>query len=411
MISKISNLNIQNIPNKKNKKISPNVPKYAKETELLGAKFYSSLSFKGLREVERGDVLNVIRTFEPVSSSGLKGIVYKLDKNGKSYAIKVARGNEFSFESEAEMLKNNPLDGSQRLIDYFKDPVTNNDILVSNFVNGSMGVLESKKDFKSLMQKLVVLDEAGILHNDLNLGNILFDEDNVNLIDFGEGAFYNVGETYDEMYPSFISKTNLVNLEQGGIPDCILRWKQDGSDVKENFKNYLSAKSEFYNAHAKMLEEKCGASAKKIVDYEKNLAAVLANPSDKVVENEARRMDVLYTFEDADTAVNYTKHPKDAIRNWNQAILKAKLMSQKTENEAFSLDISDEERKYFNYQHILANKLVSTYKDWGGSTINWINGIMTKADAKLSEHERALKANKNKTNPALPNLCKIVCEG
>lgn len=74
-------------------------------TSLSSFKNFSSLSFLGNKEVSRADILNLIQNAEPFSEAGLKGTVYKLENSNGSFAVKVARGEEFSFSKEAEVLK------------------------------------------------------------------------------------------------------------------------------------------------------------------------------------------------------------------------------------------------------------------------------------------------------------------
>lgn len=375
-------------------------------TSLSSFKNFSSLSFLGNKEVSRADILNLIQNAEPFSEAGLKGIVYKLENSNGSFAVKVARGEEFSFSKEAEVLKKVPksLSKSQRFVDYFKDPKTNRDILVSTFAKGKRGVLTTDKHFNSIFESLLLLDREGIYHGDLNMGNCLFDDGEINLIDFGEGSFFNLGDSFDEMYPSFMLKSNICNLEQNGIPDCIKKWHEMGLNSKEIFKKYLAEKGKFYSKHSALLGESTPKEAKL---YEKNLAKVLLNPSDDVIENELRRMDLLYTFEDADTAVNYRKIPEMGIRNWNLTIQKANSMLHRI-NETLKKPLCEDERTYFEFQKQIAEKLLETYKDWGNSTITWINGSMEKNYSELSPHEKEFRKNQGKFMKLPPDLLSMV---
>lgn len=367
------------------------------------------LSFLGSKkEIERAKILSVIRDEKPFSNAGLKGVVYRTNIKGKEVAIKVGRNENFDFSNEAKILSRVPKDfsQSQQLIDYFKDPITNCDILVSTFVEGKKGILSSREDFDGLLSNLFILDKNGILHGDLNMGNFLFTDNGINLIDYGEGSLFEIGETYTEMYPNFIAKSNVINLEQNGIPDFIQKWQENGIEPKKAFKNYLIAKGNYYKKHSEFLKE--NNLDNRTIEFEKNYAKVLENPSDKVIKNEILRMDALCTFEQSDTAVNYTKIPNAAIRNWNLTISKVKFMKENIENELKNPNLNNDERVYFNYQKEIANCLLEDFSNWGNSTINWILGSFEKDEKDLSEHELAFRKNKNKNMENPPNLYSII---
>ena len=377
--------------------------------ELTSYKELGHLSFLGnKKEFKRVDILNAIRNNEPFSQAGLKGVVYKAKINNKTIAIKVGRDENCDFSNEAKILSKIPKDfnQSQQLIDYFKDPITNCDILVSSFVEGKKGILSSKEDFNNLFKNLFILDKEGILHGDLNMGNFLFDEDKIKLIDYGEGSLFEIGDTYSEMYPNFIAKSNVVNLEQNGIPDFIQKWKDNNIDPKNAFKNYLGAKGEYYKKHSEFLKE--NNADKKTINFEENYSKVLENPTDKIIKNEILRMDALCTFEQSDTAVNYTKIPNSAIRNWNLTISKVEKMKKNIEKELKNPNLSNEEKIYFSYQKEIANNLLKDFTDWGTSTIDWILGSFKKDEKDLSEHEIVFRKNKNKDMELPPDLYSII---
>lgn len=367
---------------------------------------FSSLAFLGNKQTSRVEVLNLIQNEEPFSEAGYKGTVYKLENKNGLFAVKIARTPEFSFSKEAEVLKKVPngLGESQRFVDYFKDPKTGRDILVSTFAKGKKGVLTTDDDFKRFFENLLLLDREGIYHGDLNMENCLFNNGDINLIDFGEGSFFNLGDSYDEMYPDFMLKSNACNLEQNGIPDCIKKWDDMGLNLKETFKKYLRAKGEFYSKHSTLLGENAPREA---LLFEQNLARVLSNPSDDVIQNELRRIDLLYTFEHSDTAVNYKRIPEMGIRNWNLTIEKANTMLDKI-NETLKKPLSEDERTYFEFQKQTANKLHETYKNWGNSTIEWIKDSMKKDYSELSPHEKDFRENAGKAMELPPDLYGMV---
>lgn len=395
-----------NIQIPKVKRIDSKKENRHKSNFLPSTNHFYCVPFLGKKEVSRIMVLSSIENQKPFSETGFKGIVYKLENSNGSYAIKVARTSEFSFEKEAEILKRVPkkLIGSQKYVDYFKDPKTNRDILVSTLAKGERGVLSTDNDFEIFFNNLLLLDINGVYHGDLNMENCLFNGNSINLIDFGEGSFFQLGETYDEMYPSFMLKSNACNLEQNGIPDCIKEWKNMGLNLKDTFKKYLIAKGKFYSKHSALLDKKTQENA---VFFEQNLAKVLANPNNDIIENELRRIDLLYTFEHADTAVNYKRIPEMGIRNWNLTVKKAKLMLSFI-TQTLKKPLNEDERTYFKYQKQIAEKLLETYIDWGNSTIDWIKESMEKDSTELSKHEKDFRTNQGNYMEPPPDLCSII---
>lgn len=374
---------------------------------------YSPLhpSFLGKKpEISRSTILNFIDSEEPFTKSGLKGDVYKMSHGGKTYAIKVSKSkgeDTEDFSKEAEVLKRTPKGTGQEFVDYFKDPKTYACVLVSTFVAGESTYFKEKQDFNTLFDTLFKLDKAGILHGDLNMGNCLLDGEKINLIDFGEGSLFSTGEGYDEMYPPFMIKTNAINLEQNGIPDCILGWKNSGIEANSAFKNYLQAKGEFYKKHAEFLINS-GVQNLDAVDYEDNLSKVLSSPTERIIENEIRRMDALYTFEQADTEVNYSKNPNGAKTNWGLTLKKTREMLDKINKNLESENLSPDERKYFIYQKQIAETMLENFTDWSTGTIHWIESCFTRPKEDLSSHEAAFIENKDKEAPLPPNLYSII---
>lgn len=368
---------------------------------------YYHPSFLGKKEkISREDILNEINKNRVISSKGLKGDVYRLDKYGKSYAIKVAKDRNNDFSNEAKVLKALPkeIDG-QKFVDYFKDEKTGKDILVSTFVQGKSGILSDEESFKNFFKNLSLLDEKGILHGDLNMNNCLFDKDKVNFIDFGEGSFFEPFEKASEPYPSFILKNNLINFEHNGIQDCIQGWQDTNVSPKEAFVEYLKAKGEYYSYRVKNLNGLKNKSLENSISYEENYAEILKDPSLEVIKNEARRMDLLYTFEQADTAVNYEKNPNGAIKNWNLTIKKADRFLENIDEILNNENLKEEEKTYFRYQRKIGESLKKCFDNWGNSTKDWVKRSLI--DPK-SEHEREFVKNKDKEPVLVPDIYSMV---
>ena len=365
-----------------------------------------TISFSGKSAVSKTEAIETIDKTVPLSNAGFKGVVYKLDKDGKIYAIKVARSPEYKFDNEANVLKQVPEDiNCQKFVSYFQHPKTSCDVLVSTFVEGQKSNLKTSDDFNQFFDMLLKLDMANVLHGDLNMQNCLFGSKGIGLIDFGEGEVFKTGETYDDyIYPEFVLKSNVVNLEHNGIPDCIQSWVIDDVEPIESFKNYLTSKAKYYEKHSEFLQTQ--RKSYRAIDYEQNYSRVLSNPSDLVIENEARRIDCLYTFEHADTAVNYKKIPNAAIKIWNLTNQKAKSQLDFINSVLNYADLSTEERKYFEYQKDIITVFNEQFSNWGASTIEWLNGLPVRND--LSDYEKKFIENKDANMPMPPNLVDMI---
>ena len=132
------NFNHLVVPNRKNApKLTYDKAKFNSSTFTL-PNLKNNLSFLGNNNaLSKLEIFEAINSNPPLSNDGFKGIVYKHDKDGKSYVLKVARAPEFKFKNEANVLKQIPSGvNCQRFVSYFQHPSSNCDILVSTFVDG-----------------------------------------------------------------------------------------------------------------------------------------------------------------------------------------------------------------------------------------------------------------------------------
>lgn len=352
---------------------------------------HSVILFRGNIDLQlRQKAINAMSNQQPVNNGGFKGVVYKLEHNGNTYAIKKGRFDNSDFSNEAQILKKIPssLKNSQHLIDYFKNK-DGKDILITTFVKGHKNVLKTQKDFDKFYEALLTLDSLGILHGDLNMANCLFDGENINIIDYGEGSFFSLGEKEGGFYPDFCLKTNANGLENNGIPDCIKAWANEGLDCRGQFVTYLMAKSKFYEKHSKLIQK--FAPNSESADYEENLSKVLKDPSKNVIENEAKRIDILYTFEHADTSVNYNKNIDDSIRHWYMTLSKTKVALLNAVKIAQDENTPPDEKKYFEYQTKILGSMYSNFKQWSDGTFYWLERISNTPESYLNEQEKTLK--------------------
>lgn len=100
----INQINLySNIQIPKVKKIESKKGNRPQSNFLPSSNHFYCVPFLGKKEISRINVLSSIENKKPFSEKGFKGIVYKLENSNGSYAIKVARTPDFSFEKEAEI--------------------------------------------------------------------------------------------------------------------------------------------------------------------------------------------------------------------------------------------------------------------------------------------------------------------
>ncbi len=331
---------------------------------------------------DRSRLLNYLEQKPTPKAEGTDGIIYKFG----DMAVKMAKTRETSFEDEAEILKKLPksLKTAQSFIDRFE--YKGKDILVSSFVEGTHKEALNPNDIRKVFGIILAHDKENIIHGDLNLGNIIFSKTgDVSFIDYG--ASTQPVTTQVELYPDFVVNTNALKFENTGINDSIRVWKKEGT-LEERFKQYLAQKADFYAEHIKIIEQQ------KAIDYERNLATVLKNPTKDIVQTELKRIRTLDMLEQADTATNYDNNPYSAIDLWSKTVDSAseyELYTYKKIKESKT----EEEQKYFTYQNEIAKCFNATLTDWQNGTINWLYQIKAPNFKPRSEIEANLKRNWN----------------
>ena len=371
-----------------------NCEKKQTATNVCAENFYTNKSLKYPAFAKSSSNFNKRREYYSFLSSnptpiaqGTDGIIYKRGNE----AIKVAKTEQTSFEAEAQVLKKLPnnLPNAQKFIDRFT--YGGKDVLISSFVEGEHKDSLEISDIGKLYDILLKHDKANIIHGDLNVGNIVFTPDNnISLIDYGAATIPDSTEV--ELYPNFVVNTNALKFENTGLNDSLK--KLDEEEQLSFFKEYLAQKASFYNKHAQFIKEK-HPEMTDAIEYEENLAQVLSNPSDEVIEMELRRITSLDFLEQADTATNYENNPHKSIKLWNSTVDSTK------ESIKFSHDIlkgrilSSEERKYFENQRKIAQSFYTTLSEWRAGTFEWLYQIKEHYFGPQSEAEKRIKENWN----------------
>lgn len=351
------------------------------------------------------DIIKNPNDYKPYGKGGTAN-VYKIQANNKTYAIKIANDKHNTEMADGaailEKLPEKMKKGGQKLYAYGK--LNGREFLVTNLVHGTSDKpAVSKEQLKSLlMDNILELDKAGIMHNDLWMPNIMVDKNSVNLIDYDYAKMFNPLTSSDNRVPGNISlNSNLFDFEMLGLETYINYLdKTNTGEAKVFFKNYLEVKSEFHKKRAEFLENalkkektltpKDIKRVKNSIEYEKALSAVFKNPDDDIMDLEAKRVQMLYSFNWANKNAHFKK-PTDAAQCWMRTVIYAK----QYEDSVISLSqTSDDEnmQKYLGFQKEYAKFYTDTFAKWGKDTINWLFDVFSSRKP-LSDYDKEVYQN------------------
>ncbi len=276
--------------------------------------------------------------------NGLFARAYVL--NGTNCVIKEslpdesAKKQNASFALEADALEMLPatVKNTQRLIARVRTE-KGNPYLLSTLVVGAPASYPNnpwnKKSFDGLFKTLFSLDEAGIYHNDINQANCLIAPNNeVSVIDYQFAEKFNINKTRDNVdkfkTKSTMMPSNAQMFEMASFPWYIRKMSKTTpkGEVRNTFKTYLQAKSEYAKARAFYLLENNYPG--KMRDYELLQAKFLENPTDEIIDLQAKKLHLMYsyrkTFSVIDANNNKDKNIGSAIQSYIYTIAVAKDM-------------------------------------------------------------------------------------
>lgn len=132
---------------------------------------------------------------ESILGAGATGIVYRARaQDGRVVALKLIGpdGSRERFQTEAETLSRLDCQGVPRIFDYAMHPIAylaeevlEGLRLEDRLAQGPIAVAEALAISDGLLTVLQVIHENGFVHRDLSPGNILLQEDQICIIDFG----------------------------------------------------------------------------------------------------------------------------------------------------------------------------------------------------------------------------------
>lgn len=242
--------------------------------------------------------------------SGLFATAYLL--NDTNYVIKetlqddYAREQNRDFFPEAKALASLPeyFDNTQKLVAHVQTE-KNNYYLISTLVNGTETKYPEKpwtfKSLNGLLDTLYQLDVAGIYHNDVNQANCLVDnKGRVGTIDyqFAQNFSVDCDSTNSEEFktPPFMMPSNAQMFEMASLSWYFRTMGKMASreELRESFKNYLEAKSIYAKQRGTYLKGLSGYSEK--AEYEMLQARYYKNPTDDMIDLQAKKLQIMYSF-------------------------------------------------------------------------------------------------------------------
>ncbi|MBQ3641893.1 hypothetical protein II906_08230, partial [bacterium] len=242
--------------------------------------------------------------------SGLFATAYVLEPSGfvikESLADNHAKAQNGCFYHEAKALAMIPpkMKQTQKLV-ALAQTEKDNYYLISTFIQGkSVRYPErpwSPHSFQSLFNVMFALDKEGIYHNDINQGNCLIDNRaEVNIIDYQFAEKFKIDDTRknDKEFktPYFMMPSNAQMFEMASLPWYFLSMEKTAKkqEIHDCFKTYLDIKSSYAQKRADYLAS-LGSNPQK-TEYESLQAKFFKNPSEDMINLQAKKLQILYSF-------------------------------------------------------------------------------------------------------------------
>lgn len=304
----------------------------------------------------------------------------------------LSRGEDFIKEGKNLKMIPEEITSTQKFVAALYDSEQNCDYLLSTKVDGvSASPLKNPwkaKHLKSLFDTFFQLDKEGIIHGDLNNGNIkLTSGGKVNLLDFQYAYKIPENEHFKEKeeihLPGFIYPQNSQMFETAALAHYLKR-TSNKTQAKEFLRLYLSEKSKYHQKRYDFLEEK--EKAARYGDYntfnqakafEKAQEIVFQNPSDNVIKIEAKKIQFLSSFRQA------YRHLDQNIKHKNIISAPSAYLLTMSNVQDFNRELDKQRRKlflsapmkdYLNNQRQYGEFWMTKLKKWTPETFNYVLG-------------------------------------
>ena len=173
-----------------------------------------------------------------------------------------------------------------------------------------------------------------------------------------------------DIYPGFVVENSVLDIEAKELPTAAIGWMEDEVEPLRMFERYLKAKGIFYLYFADEFQDFFkdrfeGEQREKFLDtlkFQKNYAEAMLNPTSRIIKNEARRIDIVNTFETAES-LNDDGDIQGGAYNLNSAIQKTKEFESKIDEALENKHLVPEDRLYFDYQKKIAQTMLQKFNE------------------------------------------------
>lgn len=344
--------------------------------------------------------------------------VYRFNNTGE--VIKSAYKTDiFTNEAKALSLLPKRLKNTQQLISYVKTE-DGNYHLISTFQDGQVphpdNVRWTNSHFHSLMDNIYKLDKSGINHMDLNRKNCLLESNgNVDFIDYQWAEPFNVLDKNPKMLRTkFELPSNILIFEKAGLTSYLAK-TNDAEHRKETLKLYLQNKADFLERRRNYVLSQINTDSipeetENAIKYDKICSKVYRNPSDEVVDLEAKKLQFLYSHRQISTLIDPNLEKDAQIITVPTLYLYTLESTKDFINSAKELENSstdDTMKTYAKYQQEYGDIYMRRFKDWSCGTFEWILRN-TKGEAYNPSDDLSFDMNKVNEKNITPKLKTIL---